>query len=130
MRSHYYCTQQLAPIVILSLFITLYLILLFSRTNLYKSSATPSMAPNLPQHRAFYGLISFRNKISLLVVIKYPQEGDRVGLCLGRQTAVTSSDKGRPGLRCPGASMQARPSLPSAPDIQPSTAGPLTQADR
>lgn len=72
MRSHYYCTQQLAPIVILSLFITLYLTLLFPRTNSHKSPATPSMAPNLPQHQAFCGLISFRNKISLFVETKIP----------------------------------------------------------
>lgn len=74
MGSHYCYTQQLAPIVILSLCITLYLTPLFPRTNLHKTPSTPSMAPNLPQHLAFCGLIPFRNKVPLLVEAKIPIE--------------------------------------------------------
>ena len=104
------------------------------------------MAPNLPQHRAFWCVGSLLLGIKFLSLLKlYPSGGSPTRLQVLSHLAAEQASaqesrllsafqtEGRAGLWYPGAStLRARPSLLSAPDIQCPLlqAGPLILAER
>lgn len=140
MRRQHYCSQLLAPIIILSFFVILYLTILFPRTG--RRALQFSLWPQIstaPGVRVC-GFIPFREKISPLMKTKIligrfahktantkpPSDKARLSAQEGRLLSAPQTVKGWDyGTQGP-ASRRPEPSVPSAPDIQSSPhTGPL-----